>query len=341
MVYPSKFGKERILQESAQGPPTAIFKSSPSSLLPTKDEDSQEFNNKELRKYQLERLKYYYAVVTCDNSQTAKTIYTACDGAEFEATSNFFDMRFIPDEMEFDDEPTDKALEAPLVYEAVDFATKALQHSKVELTWDNDDPHRAKVTRRKFTKDDVSQMDFKAYLASDSDSNDSDGNDAETYKKLLFGDEETQVEGDMEVTFTQGMAEGVQALLDKKARDAQIAKETPFETQLRKQKEKRQSRRTASVTNKDDDDAHTDASSSEEEEKESNVPDEFKEESEKEMSKEALELLIDDDDKPHFDARLIMKKKEVQVGFDIDTKDSRFKDVFSSHHFAIDPTHPR
>jgi hypothetical protein len=49
--------------------------------------------------------RYYYAVVDCDTVETARHIYQQCDGAEFESTSNSFDLRFIPNDMEFNDEP--------------------------------------------------------------------------------------------------------------------------------------------------------------------------------------------------------------------------------------------
>ena len=80
------------------------------------------------------------------------------------------------------------------------------------------------------------------------------------------------------------------------------------------------------------------------------------------MSKEELELLmIPDEDTgiskiEHFDAKQIMKseknkkkkrgKKNLKEGhdlqetFEVNLQDDRFKDVFESHHFAIDPTHP-
>lgn len=43
---------------------------------------------------------------------------------------------------------------------------QALRHSKVKLTWDQDDPNRIKLTRRNLTKDEIEEGDFKAYLAS-------------------------------------------------------------------------------------------------------------------------------------------------------------------------------
>jgi len=46
-----------------------------------------------LRAYQLQRLKYYYAVIECDTAETAAAIYEQCDGLEYETTSNIMDLR--------------------------------------------------------------------------------------------------------------------------------------------------------------------------------------------------------------------------------------------------------
>jgi len=48
-----------------------------------------------LRKYEIERLKYYFAIIECDSKKTAKVIYENMDGMEYEMTGLKVDLRYV------------------------------------------------------------------------------------------------------------------------------------------------------------------------------------------------------------------------------------------------------
>ncbi|KAN0066088.1 pre-rRNA-processing protein esf1 [Thecaphora frezii] len=294
-VYPSDFGKERMAQEDAEGPPKEIFKKKgKKSVADSDDSDDEEeinektiiqvdeggeFDEEALRKYQLDRLRYYYAVATFDSKETARHVYNEIDGTEMERTANIFDLRFVPDEMEFPDgeegrdaEFRDEATEDVGNYKGVDFMTDALRHSKVKLTWDQDDPERSKLTRLVsrggLTKEQLRDDDFKAYLASATESEGEsedegkaqaqrdklralfnlDGADDGSYKGKRGGgvfddeDEDRAEQGDMEITFMPGLSEAA-ARKSKGQKKDQDEEETTLDKYKRKMKEKREKRK--------------------------------------------------------------------------------------------------
>lgn len=293
-VYPSDFGKERMAKEDLEGPPPEIFKGSKdrNNAAASEEEEEEEitaktiiqvdeggeFDEEALRKYQLDRLRYYYAVATFDSKETARHVYNEIDGTEMERTANVFDLRFVPDGMEFPDgeqgrdaEFRDEATEDAANYKGVDFKTDALRHSRVKLTWDQDDPERSKLTRMVarggLTKEQLRDDDFKAYLASDTESEaDEDevaarngrdrlrallngaGEDGSGFGKKgkrnggVFDDprhDDDDEQGEMQITFMPGLSE---AAGKKAANGAKKAgeDETTLEKYLRKQKEKKE-----------------------------------------------------------------------------------------------------
>ncbi|KAF6833849.1 pre-rRNA processing protein [Colletotrichum plurivorum] len=196
-VYPSEFGKERMQREELEGPPKEIFKKTDEDADSEDDEsseddeedededikkelleegDDQDFDSDALRRYQLDRLRYYYAVMVCSDAATAQKVYEATDGTEYQSSSNFLDLRFVPDDVTFDDEPRDECEKVPEGYKPVEFVTDALQHSKVKLTWDvnPEDAARKASINRAFTgsRAQLDENDLKAYLASDSEDDD-------------------------------------------------------------------------------------------------------------------------------------------------------------------------
>ena len=146
-----------------------------------------DIDSRALRAYQLSRLRYYYAVMTFDSAATAQHVYNEMDGREYLSSSNFLDFRFVPDYVTFDDPITDKPRDecerVPENYRPSEFVTEALTHSKVRLTWDEEeDTGRKEIQRRAFSGNgDVDEEDLRAYIGSGSSSEEVDS-DNEAFK---------------------------------------------------------------------------------------------------------------------------------------------------------------
>ncbi|XP_063490050.1 ESF1 homolog isoform X3 [Symphalangus syndactylus] len=269
-IYPSEFGKERMKEEQVQGPVELL--SIPEDA-PEKDWTSRE----KLRDYQFKRLKYYYAVVDCDSPETASKIYEDCDGLEFESSCSFIDLRFIPDDITFDDEPKDVASEVNLTaYKPKYFTSAAMGTSTVEITWDETDHERITMLNRKFKKEELLDMDFQAYLASSSEDEEEteeelqgdDGVNVEEdgktkksqkddeeqiakYRQLLQVIQEKEKKGkendmEMEIKWVPGLKESAEEMVKNKLEGKD--KLTPWEQFLEKKKEKKRLKRKQKVS---------------------------------------------------------------------------------------------
>jgi hypothetical protein len=290
-IYRSEFGKERMEREELEGPPKEIFarkqedeeESESGSENDSEDEEEanekirkelqkedegKDFDGAALRQYQLERLRYYYAVVVCSDNDTAQNIYEVTDGTEYLSSANFFDLRFIPDGVDFDDKPRDECDSVPPGYKPTEFVTDALQHSKVKLTWDMDPEEAARkdAIKRAFSgsRAEIGENDLRAYLGSDSE-DDSDREQEETAevdipkltKKELarqkmraalgLSDEPTSTKkklagpvGDMEITFTSGFSSKEKGSVFE---NEPIIEETTAEKYIRKEKERKARRK--------------------------------------------------------------------------------------------------
>ncbi|KAF4364684.1 hypothetical protein G4B88_028607 [Cannabis sativa] len=275
--------------------------------------------------------RYYFAVVECDSVATADYLYKACDGVEFERSSNVLDLRFIPDSMEFKHPPRDVATEVPANYEGLNFQTKALQLSNINLSWDEDEPDRVKTLKRKFDADQLAELELKEFLASDDSESDEEGEDEEgegksdkkqkkrdMYRALLGsgngsdGDEEEDDDDqDMELTFNTGLEDISKRMMEKKDKK----QETVWETKLRQQREKKKLRKHRSKNSSEDEGSDNDQEainepgdffeddSDEEEPKKSNKGKSKKRNKQEEdtsgqaeATKNELELLLADDD---------------------------------------------
>uniref|UniRef100_A0A803NNR4 NUC153 domain-containing protein n=1 Tax=Cannabis sativa TaxID=3483 RepID=A0A803NNR4_CANSA len=333
-VYPSEFGIQRMKEEEIHGP-VALFDGENEKNGEDDDDDDDdnddEMDNEKLRAYEKSRLRYYFAVVECDSVATADYLYKACDGVEFERSSNVLDLRFIPDSMEFKHPPRDVATEVPANYEGLNFQTKALQLSNINLSWDEDEPDRVKTLKRKFDADQLAELELKEFLASDDSESDEEGEEEEgegksdkkqkkrdMYRALLGsgngsdGDEEEDDDDqDMELTFNTGLEDISKRMMEKKDKK----QETVWETKLRQQREKKKLRKHRSKNSSEDEGSDTDQEainepgdffeddSDEEEPKKSNKGKSKKRNKQEEdtsgqaeATKNELELLLADDD---------------------------------------------
>ncbi|KAI0004151.1 hypothetical protein BJV74DRAFT_875884 [Russula compacta] len=238
-VYPSKFGLERMALEE-KGPPPELLKNRQSIDVEDVNErtiyetgDVDEYDEYALRKYQLQRMRYFYAIVECDTIQLASYLYSELQGAELERSANVLNLSFVPDDMTFEEKCRDQVTSADenTDHQPLDFATDALRHSKVKLTWDQDDPERDRITRRALSIKEIEENDFRAYVASSTDSSSEDETnlkkktaDRDKLRALLLGGGNDLPEGwagtktgdmdedggdvDMEVTFRPALSVG-------------------------------------------------------------------------------------------------------------------------------------
>lgn len=430
-IFPSEFGKERMQDEEINGPPKELFKGEKKRREEedSSDDDDSDANanadpyanikknyhkhkseetdegmkSDALRRYQLDRLRYYYAVMECSSPAVAKKIYDATDGTEYQSSSNLLDLRFVPDDVTFDDPPRDTCTKIPESYKPVEFVTSALQSSKVKLTWDMhpEEMSRKEAQKKVFggSRAEIEENDLNAYLASDtsdSEPEEQTGDAPKLNKKeqqrksiraaLGLPDEPAPREkkeeaGDMEVTFLPAFSE-------KASKKAEPEEETTIEKYKRKEKERKERKRQEAKArrgeaeeegDKGDDLGFDDPFFTQAEEPKLSKSAQKKEErlkkraareaAEAESAEQAAHLknVVAEDgeiDHPgHFNMKDIMRAEKVkskkgkaakrlkeklekqggnlQSGAEMDVGDDRFKAVFDSHEFAIDPSNPQ
>ena len=91
-IYPSKFGKEQMERDILYGPPKEMFEKKNNKKLSRKAQKREKYgeymsdedfmlnenddgeNMAQLRKYEAQKMNYYYAVVHCNNHRTAEKI---------------------------------------------------------------------------------------------------------------------------------------------------------------------------------------------------------------------------------------------------------------------------
>ena len=363
-VYPSDFGLERMKVEDLEGPREIWKEQTVDEIEKTKkeqkkkkksanhpekeinewiakaDDSETDFDPLKLRKYEKDRLKYYYAVIECDSIQTADHIYIQGNDSEFELTGLKLDLRFVPEGTVFLNKPKETCDYIPSSTKIQNFLNRAINHTNVKLTWEEPNQNRFDYLYEKdYAENDWDKVDFSNVLGAPEE-NDSlserskdeeideniDNNDLqadETKTTKINKDEENNGWGDggdwrgdfdkknrhknkfdMEITFSTGFGE-------QKKKEKEEGEKSLWQKYLEKKKEKKKEKKDLKRKKMNEDDYFIMDNDDSEEDEEKNI--------------EKLELLVDE-------------KKE-KKNFEVDVKDERFKAIFEDGKFGIDPTH--
>ncbi|GMR48085.1 hypothetical protein PMAYCL1PPCAC_18280, partial [Pristionchus mayeri] len=255
-IYLSDLGKDKLEKEEKEGPQLIVNEKGEEES----DEDSGRLDEETLkhhdkkreaiRKYQMERLKYFYAVLVCDSEQTASAVYENCDGAEYENSGLRLDLRFIPDEMPFDEDRLKEKVTADDVdsskYKQREISNVATASTKVKLTWEESDVNRTKKLRGAFDEDadlDAVSRDLIAPSSGEEENEDEDGGLKEkilTKKErlaMLLGGEDKD-EDDVEVEWEK------EEYVEKDQKKIMMKSKSSWEQYLEKRKAKRKQKKT-------------------------------------------------------------------------------------------------
>mmetsp|Transcript_103626 Transcript_103626/g.302432 ORF Transcript_103626/g.302432 Transcript_103626/m.302432 type:complete len:677 (+) Transcript_103626:76-2106(+) len=359
-VYPSDYGLEQMAKEAESGPAMTAKESEDGF---TEEDEATEMEN--VRRYQLERMKYHYAVAECDSPATASWLYDHMDGLESNGiSSTLLDMRFVPDDVKFPHPPTSEASELPKKYQGPVVQRSTLQASKVKCMWDETPAQRKRdLMKKRFSAKEIQEMDLNAYLASTSEE-EGDDNGADALRSLVRDEDDSPVSGneladsdgkeefgDMEATFSLQASKLEEELTEKvktigsKVHTLRAEEDKPksaWQQYLDRRKATRKERR-----------AKAKAERLAAKQGGEVPPDEAGQDGQvDETSRGDLELMAtDENDDRGFNLRQAQRaahqggskqqrQTEAEGSFKVDVNDPRIARVFSSADFEIDPTNP-
>lgn len=301
-VYLSNFGEEKLNIENIEGPKEILQKAAKKARSTKLDEEV-------LRKYEKDRLKYYFAVIQFDSNRTAEKIYESYDGLELEFSGCKLDLRFVPENLDMLKQPSAvcEGLTPQEFQKIPKFINKAMGHSSVELTWD------APIQRdiQEYYDPETGEIDQKRIqeMVALDEEDENDENDARDIRaQLLSGtsiyddfNKNKKKDKDIVITFKVGFGE------DNEANDTDENRELiPKRKEYRDPHDKKSKRQLINNAQKK------------------------KFEKKREYhQKQELELLVDE------------KGDRNSKPFEADIDDQRFKAAVTDSKYAIDPTNPK
>eukprot|EP00450_Noctiluca_scintillans_P027317 CAMPEP_0194534128 /NCGR_PEP_ID=MMETSP0253-20130528/72183_1 /TAXON_ID=2966 /ORGANISM="Noctiluca scintillans" /LENGTH=674 /DNA_ID=CAMNT_0039379751 /DNA_START=85 /DNA_END=2105 /DNA_ORIENTATION=+ len=364
-IYPSDYGLERMAYELEHGPPELgdgedVDDDGVESETEKADFVKTRLNTIAARKYQRQKVKYYYAVAECDSVATASWLYEQLDGIDADGICpDVMDLRFVPDDTVFPHEPKSVATEVPRHFDGPAQKATMSGHTNLAFGWDLDPPERQKALKKKrFTADEIREMDMNDYLGSSSESGPEEAGGAQDKRKALglmsedeggeddFDDidnDKEAVTGNIEVSFNPAVTE-LSSQVTKKVRakeeDGGEGEKTTWQKYLERRKDKRKARK-------------EEVKAQRKAQKEgAGRKDDAEEDPEQQADLEILAMGTDKDNGRGFNARGALrtaakraekqakKGEEDATGFSMNVDDPRIAGVFSSADFSIDPTNP-
>ncbi|CAA9990110.1 small subunit rRNA processing factor, putative [Plasmodium knowlesi strain H] len=167
----------------------------------------EEEENEKIRLYQIQRSRYYFAVVECYNKEIVEFLYEELNDMDADFCINYLDLRIIDDECSLDDyKVKETCSKIPDNYQFHYSVSTPLKHTHAKSTWD-ENPKRKKLLSTRFSEEKLRELDLKEYLANSSSSDEEEQNEQgqnhnkdnsplnkrekdnrEYYRKLLLGD---------------------------------------------------------------------------------------------------------------------------------------------------------
>ncbi|KJP88243.1 hypothetical protein AK88_02024 [Plasmodium fragile] len=170
----------------------------------------EEEENEKIRLYQIQRSRYYFAVVECYNKEIVEFLYEELNDMDADFCINYLDLRIIDDNCSLDDYKVKETCnKIPDNYQFHYSVSTPLKHTHAKSTWD-ENPKRKKLLSTRFSEEKLRELDLKEYLANSSSSdaeeeeeekedgrnrnqdnsqlNKREKYNREDYRKLLLGD---------------------------------------------------------------------------------------------------------------------------------------------------------
>lgn len=152
------------------------------NMMHEEGEGGELFSDGKFRRYEMDRMKYYYAVATFDSADTAAAVYNELDGMDIEASGVVLDLRYIDDDETFE-QPVSRADHIPANFRPLaSFKMSAMSQSKFRISWDQDDVFRHQSVQDSFTGT-TEEDDIAAYLAPADSDDEMDGNAVDHEKR--------------------------------------------------------------------------------------------------------------------------------------------------------------